>query len=187
MGTKLRWTALVCVAGLIVSSSGCDRTARMEEPAVQGEGLADADYVLSRNDTLSNRLQCAATVPVDSITLPIDGRAGGPVRLPDRGEGVSFPRDALNPPPRTVRVVRVPRPDVGLRMHVTPAAPKFSRPSMVFLSLEGCTDAELNTTVWSVFRVDSLTASSGDRLVTGRFGDVLWALADGNSFFIVAD
>jgi hypothetical protein len=65
------------------------------------------------------------------------------------------------------------------------------QPFLIQIVMHNCSNAQKNARRWSIFRFDNKPNPNqpkiGKRLVTGRMADTLWAIAPGNSFFIVAD
>jgi hypothetical protein len=130
-------------------------------------------------------LQCAAVTAPGDTTVTV-GPEGGEVRLPI-GHGVTIPAGALNPPPREVQLTETRGTEVGFHMSVTPPAEQFNEDVWVTISIENCTAEQLgDTSRWKIYQRPTLD-SPGVALPTGYQGSMLWAVTQGNSFFIVAD
>jgi hypothetical protein len=173
MDMKQRWIAGACVAALVALVASC--------------ASSRSKHTLTTNEQPQAHLQCAAvtTSPDSMATI---GPEGGHIVLL-RGDGIRFAPQALNAPPRTVRVRQLPAPHRGIEVSVTPAAPQYAQTVDVFVSLAGCTSQELGNRNWHIFRkpVNGPVEGPGDRLQTTREGDRLRAVTDRNSWFIIAD
>jgi hypothetical protein len=170
-----RSRGIVVIAGVLLASAVYGSASRGEPGPIDGEA------------TITEYLTCtdASVTYGDSVAI---GPRGGTVGV--AGHEMAVPKRAFAND-HHMQAQRAPSSLVG--MHVTRRGPlqQPAHPVLVRISLQGCTEAQINARDWDIWRSDQApnrgTPHTGERLVTGRSGNELWAISPGNSWFIVAD
>jgi hypothetical protein len=143
--------------------------------------------VVDRNAAITAYLTCTGSPAVGGDSVSI-GPRGGTVRV--AGHELAAPKRAFAED-RYMLAQPVQGSVVG--MHVIRRGPpqQPAHPVLVRISLQGCTEQQINARDWDIWRSDQPpnpgSPHTGDRLVTGRSGNELWAISPANSWFIVAD